>query len=274
MNERTLIIGQGFIGRRLQEAWGCPASDKKIFSFKDAEDIIDEHRPQVVVNCVGYNGIKNVDDCDREPDKTFLNNTFIPVMLADLAIRRNFKLVQMSSGCIYHYDFKTQSPRTENDPPDYFDLAYSRSKIACEKALLALAPRLNTLIVRLRIPLDDRPHPRNILDRLVQFKKVIRVPNSVTYVPDFIAALEHLIKIDARGLFNVVNKGVLLYPELLDVYKKAVPEFAYEVIDFEKLAIKRTNVVLSTEKLEKTGFKLRNIKEVFEECVQNHLAYS
>ncbi len=272
MDDRRLIIGQGIIGRRLQEAWGCAATDKKIFSFKDAEDIIDEFNPSVVINCVGYNGVRNVDDCDKEPDKTFLTNTFIPVMLADLSIRRKFKLVQFSSGCIYHYNPKSDAPRTEEDLPDYFDLAYSRSKIACERALLSLTPRLNALIVRVRIPLDDRPHPRNILDRLVQFKKVINVPNSVTYIPDLIRALDHLIMQDARGLFNVVNKGILLYPELLDVYKKAVPDFNYEVIDFEKLAIKRTNVVLSTAKLEKTGFKLRTIKEVFDECVQNHLA--
>jgi 3,5-epimerase/4-reductase len=271
VNDRILVVGQGFIGKRLKEEWNCAATDRKIFAFKDAEDLIDEYRPHVVVNCVGYNGVKNVDDCDREPDKTYLANTFVPFMLAELAMRRNFKLVQMSSGCIYHYDHRLQLPKTEDDAPDYFDLAYSRSKIACERALLSLMPKLNALIVRVRIPLDDRPHPRNILDRLVQFKKVINVPNSVTYIPDFIRAVDHLLKKDARGLFNVVNKGILLYPELLDVYKKHVPDFQYEVIDFEKLAIKRTNVVLSTEKLEKTGFDVRNITEVFDECVQNHL---
>jgi 3,5-epimerase/4-reductase len=271
MNDRVLIVGTGFLGQRLRDAWGCPATDKKIFSFKDAETIIEEHAPDIVINCVGYNGVKNVDDCDRELDKTFLTNTFVPMMLAELAVRRKFKLVQMTSGCIYHYDHKTQTPRTEEDLPDYFDLAYSRSKIACEQALLGLMPKLNALLVRVRIPLDDRPHPRNILDRLVQFKKVIDVPNSITYVPDFISALEHLIRIDARGLFNVVNKGALVYPDLLDAYKKQVPEFNYEVIDFEKLAMKRTNVVLSTDKLESTGFKIRHIKEVLNECVQNHL---
>ena len=271
MIDRVLIVGQGFIGRRLRDEWGCLSTDRKIFTFQDAEAIIDEYDPQVVINCVGYNGVKNVDDCDRELDKTFLTNTFIPMMFAELAIRRNFKLVQMSSGCIYHYDFKTQLPKTEEDAPDYFDLAYSRSKIACERALLSLMPKLNALIVRVRIPLDDRPHPRNILDRLVQFKKVINVANSVTYIPDFIKALDHLIKVDARGLYNVVNKGILYYPELLDVYKQSVPDFNYEVIDFEKLAIKRTNVVLSTDKLAKTGFKMRDIREVFGECVQNHL---
>jgi 3,5-epimerase/4-reductase len=272
MNERTLILGgRGFLGQRLRDAWGCPATDHKIYTMQDAERIMDEFQPKLVINCIGYNGVKNVDDCDRDPDKTYMSNTFVPIMLAELALRRGFKLVQISSGCIYHYDHRVQAPRTEQDPPDYFDLAYSRSKIACEWGLLGLMPRLNALIVRVRIPLDDRPHVRNILDRLVQFKKVINIPNSVTYVPDFMRALEHLIQQDARGLFNVVNKGVLLYPELLDVYRKYVRDFNYEVIDFEKLAIKRTNVVLSTEKLEKTGFKLRNIREVFEECVQNHL---
>jgi len=65
--------------------------------------------------------------------------------------------------------------------------------------------------------------------------------------------------------------GVLRYPELLDVYKKYKPDFQYEIIDYKQLKLVRTNLVLSTEKLEKTGFKMRDIKEVFEECVKGYL---
>jgi hypothetical protein len=75
------------------------------------------------------------------------------------------------------------------------------------------------------------------------------------------------------GIYNVVNKGALRYSELLDVYKKYVPRFEYEIIDYRKLKLIRTNLVLSTEKLERSGFKIRNIKEVLEECVQGYLKY-
>lgn len=274
MGKDTLILGEGYLGGRLKEAWGCASSSQKIFSFKDAEAVVRAHQPKVLINCIGYNGEKNVDDCERNLEKTLLANIAIPTMLAELAMRYDFKLVQFSSGCIYHYDYKTQPPRTENDAPDYLDLAYSRSKIAMERVLVPLIPRLNALVVRIRMPLDDRPHAHNILTKLLQFKKVIAVPNSVTYVPDMIEALSFLIKADARGLYNVMNNGTLYFPELLDVCKKQGAGSDYEVVDFEKLAIKRTNIVHSVDKLEKSGFKMRDIREVYNECVQNYLASS
>jgi DUF1009 family protein len=92
-------------------------------------------------------------------------------------------------------------------------------------------------------------------------------------MPDFAKAVKHLVKVEAMGIYHVVNKGGLRYPELLDVYKKYVPDFKYTVIDYKSLKIDRTNIILSTQKLEKTGFKVRDIHEVLEECVKEYLKY-
>ncbi|MCF7916962.1 MAG: hypothetical protein K9L61_04215, partial [Candidatus Omnitrophica bacterium] len=80
-----------------------------------------------------------------------------------------------------------------------------------------------------------------------------------------------LIEIDAQGIYNTVNKGGLRYPQLLEVYKKYKPEYNYQTIDLKDLNKVRTNLVMSTEKLEKTGFKVRNINQILEECVQGYL---
>ncbi|MDD4894342.1 MAG: hypothetical protein PHW54_03410, partial [Candidatus Omnitrophica bacterium] len=84
---------------------------------------------------------------------------------------------------------------------------------------------------------------------------------------------KHLIKINAAGIYNIANKGGLRYPQLMDVYRQYRPDFAYKVIDYKKLHMVRTNLVLSTKKLENTGFKVRNIHEVLEECVKSYLKY-
>jgi hypothetical protein len=99
------------------------------------------------------------------------------------------------------------------------------------------------------------------------------VPNSVSYIPDLIKALKHLIRTDKRGLYNIVNKGELQYPALLSVYKKYVPDFEYDVIDCRKLNLVRTNLILSTKKLEDSGFKIRPVNEVLEECVKTYTKY-
>jgi 3,5-epimerase/4-reductase len=270
MNKRVLILGEGFIGKRIR-AFNCNISKRKIRSFKDIEEQIKKYSPKILINCIGHTGKNNIDDCEKNLDKTLFANTFVPIILAEATLRSNIKLVHISSGCIYHYDYSHDTPINEDKTPNFFELFYSRAKIYADQALMVLSRKYPILIARIRIPLDNRPHPRNILTKLIKYRKVIDIPNSVTYIPDFIQALKHLIRIDARGVYNIVNRGGLRYPELLDVYKKYVPDFTYETIDYKKLNIVRTNLLLSTEKLKNTGFQVRDIKEVFRECIEAYI---
>jgi 3,5-epimerase/4-reductase len=193
------------------------------------------------------------------------------VILAEACLRNNIKLVHLSSGCIFNYDYKKNQPLKENNQDYFFKLFYSRSKIYAERALEALARDYNILIARIRIPLLNAKHPKNVLDKLIKYKKVINIPNSVTYIPDFIRAIKHLIKIDARGVYNLVNKGGLRYPKLMQVYQKYVPGFKFKRLALKKLGLVRTNLILSTNKLKRSGFKVRNINSVLEECVKEYL---
>lgn len=272
MKDRTLILGKGYIGTRLQEELNCIICDKKIYSYKDIKTELRKFKPKTIINCIGNVG-RNVDECEKDLDKTLIANTFAPIILAEAALRNNIKLIHISSGCIYHYDYSKDTPINEDKLPDFFELFYSRTKIYAEQSLTVLTKKYPILIVRIRVPLDNQPHPRNLLTKLINYRKVIDIPNSLTYVPDFISALRHLIKIDARGIYNIVNKGSLRYPELMEVYKKYVPNFEYEVIDFKKTNLVRTNLILSTRKLEKRGFKTRDIHGVLEECVRSYIKY-
>jgi len=285
MNNKILILGKGFIGERLQKEFGCKISGEPIRSFADAEKIVRKYNPKIIINCIGVTGKRNVDDCELDKDATLLANSFIPLILAEIALRNNIKLAHISSGCIFKFDYKKDKPISEDKSPDFFGLFYSRSKIYSDLALAQLSKKYNILICRIRIPLLNEAHPKNILDKLIKDRKVITLKNSVTYIPDFVRALKHLIKIDAKGIYNVVNKGGLSYAELMEVYKKymfrhceprrgeAIPSFRYKTIDFRKLGLTRTNLLMSTRKLEKSGFKVRPIDSVLEECVKEYLKY-
>ncbi len=273
MKNKILILGNGYIASKLLKQWDCPVYDKKILSYQDAVSMFQKHKPHVLINCIGHTGARNVDDCELDWDKCLLANTMVPIWLGELAFRNPVKLVHISSGCIYHYDYNKQRPITEDDEPDYYNLFYSRTKIYAEGVLNALSHRCNVLIVRIRVPLDNTPHPRNILTKLIKYRTIIDIPNSITYIPDFIRALEHLLKINAKGLFNLTNKGGLRYPALMEVYKEFVPDFKYTILPLKKLKLNRTNLLLSVRKLEKTGFKVRNIKDVLQECIEQYVKY-
>ncbi len=271
MRNNILILGKGFIGERLQKEFNCQIDGSMINCFSDAEKLVKKYNPKIIINCIGSTGRRNVDDCELEKDAALLANSFVPVILAEICLRSNIKLVQISSGCIFNYDYKKDEPIKEESEDYFFKLFYSRSKIYSERAIEELARDYNILIVRIRIPLINEKHSKNLLDKLLKYNRVIDIPNSVTYIPDFIRAIKHLIKIDARGVYNVVNKGGLRYPELMKVYQKYVPEFKFKVIALKKLGLVRTDLILSTDKLEKTGFKVRNINSVLEECVKEYL---
>ena len=272
MKNKILILGPGYIGSRLKEGLGAEVSGDLIRSFQDAQTIVKKHNPKVIINCIGYIG-RNVDDCELDKDKTLTANSFIPLILAEVALRNNIKLVHISTGCIYHFDYAKDRPIIEEKEPDFFELFYSRSKMYSDLPLKLLSKKYPVLIARIRVPLDDRPCPKNLLDKLIHYKNVIDLPNTVTYIPDFIAALKHLIKIDARGIYNIAVKGALVYPKILELYKRHVPDFNYKVIHFKNLGLVRTNLILSTKKLEKTGFKVRSINEVIKECVDHYVKY-
>jgi 3,5-epimerase/4-reductase len=271
VNRDILVLGEGFIGGLLHRELGCGISGAQIKTFRDAERALEKYRPKIVINCVSVTGKRNVDDCELEKDATLLANSFVPVMLAEACLRRRIKLVHISSGCIFDFERKKDKPLKEESKNYYFKLFYSRSKIYAEEPLEALSGRYNILIVRIRIPLLNESHPGNILDKLIKYRKIIDVPNSVTYLPDFVRALKHLIKIDARGVYNVVNKGGLRYPELMKVYRRHVPGPGFEVVPMGKIGLTRTNLLLSASKLEKTGFKVREIHSVLEECVRGYV---
>ena len=271
MPKKILILGKGFIGERLQKEFNCRIDGSMINCFSDAEKLIRRYKPEIIINCIGITGKRNVDDCELEKDATLLANSFVPIILAEVALRHNIKLVHISSGCIFNFNYKKDKAIREDCQNYFFELFYSRSKIYAERALEDLVRDYNILITRIRIPLLNARHPKNVLDKLIKYEKVIDIPNSVTYIPDFIRAMKYLIRIDARGVYNVVNKGGLRYPKLMQIYQKYVPAFKFKKIALKKLGLVRTNLLLSTNKLEKSGFKVRNINSVLEECVKEYL---
>jgi len=271
MNKHILILGKGF-GERLQKALDCRIDGSWIKSYKEAERLLKKYRPKTVINCIGITGRRNVDDCEQDIDGVLLANSFIPVILAEACLRNNIKLVHISSGCIFNYDYKKDKPIREESQDYFFKLFYSRSKIYAERAIEKLSRDYNILILRIRIPLTDEEHPKNLLDKLLKYNKVIDIPNSVTYIPDFIKAVKHLLKINAKGVYNVVNKGGLRYPKLMEAYQIFYPGYKFKVVPVKSLKLVRTNLLQSASKLAKTGFKVRNINSVLAEAIRGRFS--
>jgi 3,5-epimerase/4-reductase len=278
-NKDILVLGNGFIGTRFKEYYGCQNEyTPRIEKYKDIEDLLNTYtyagiNKKVIINCIGSVGHNNTDDCEYDIDKTLFANTYIPILLTEYCRRYKIKLVHISSGCLF--GDQTFKPINEEQRPDFYKLFYSRTKIYAENALKDEIVKIgssNTLIVRIRIPLDNKSNRRNLLNKLIKYKKVIDVPNSITYIPDLLKITHQLIEKDFTGIFNVVNDGALKYKELLDVYKKHKQDFNYEVVEYnEVVKTPRTNIILSTNKLKRCKIEVRDIHDILDECVTEYL---
>jgi len=65
-----LVLGKGFMGQKIADFFGCDISPDRILSLADAQAVIGRYKPSVLINCIGYTGASNVDDCEIDKDKT------------------------------------------------------------------------------------------------------------------------------------------------------------------------------------------------------------
>lgn len=277
---RVLIFGNGFIGNRLTNfIEDSTISYSRINTIDDIFNQIEEYTPEVVINCVGKTGRPNVDWCELNKDETFFSNVTVPSMMAEACTKTDTYMVHIGSGCIYETmtknDCCSDTGFNENDKPNFKGSFYSRTKIFTEKILSEYE---NILQLRIRMPVDDIPSPRNLIDRLIKYENVINVPNSITCIPDFIAVVKQLMDEHETGIFNVTNSGAITHEQILQMYKNIVdssykmPEF----ISLDKLdtVAGRSNCVLYNARLEGKGVKMRHVLEAVKECMKNYVKHS
>lgn len=246
---KILIYGKGFLGKRISEALHAPIADERVVdgSFPDA----DLYQPDVIINCIGATGRPNVDWCESHKPETYFANVHVPYLLAEYCKKKDIKLVHVSSGCIYQGDNGGKG-WSELDTPNFDGSYYSHTKLTAERLLSAYP---NTLVLRVRMPIDSIPGDRDLINKLLRYETIMNDENSVTVIADFILALQTLIYEEKTGIWNVTNPGKITHKEILEMYeytsgeklnKKYVMADSGEI----KTAAPRSNCVLNTDKLE------------------------
>jgi len=263
--KKILLLGStGFIGSHFKCA--LPVAGFKIYTPRieirnhtEVEKAVYEIRPDVIFNATGITGYPNVDWCEEHPDETYSVNVGGSINVAAVAMEFGIYMVQMASGCIY--DGPKKGGYTEEDEPNYYGSLYSRSRVYSEKILKEFP---NILQLRVRIPITGKPHPKNLIDKLLKYKKIINIPNSCTIIEDFVPATIELIKRKATGIFNMTNIGAMDHKSIMAMYKEIVdPKYEIKFMakkEQETLCKRRANCVLNTDKREKMGIHMPPLK--------------
>jgi dTDP-4-dehydrorhamnose reductase len=152
---------------------------------------------------------------------------------------------------------------------------YARTKSAADLVLSGLS---GVGIVRVRMPIDGAPGPRNLITKLAGYRYVVDVENSVTVVDDLVHVVGRLVELRATGVFHATNPGVMRHRDLLALYAEIVePGRTWELIADEELVarglalVPRSNCVLASRRLGELGIHMRPIDVALREAM---LAYA
>ncbi len=272
-----LIIGsKGYVGTRCLKAWKTAiADDAKITTTQDVLDLLEKHKPDVVLNAAGVRGKPNVDWCETHQMETIIGNTKLPIMIAEACQQKGIYLLHIGSGCIFYGDSPHPDKEwREEDMGNPTHVTYSRTKWAADLVLSTLP---NVGIARIRMPIDWIPSAQNMIDKLATYPKIIDVENSVTIVDDMVEVFYQLLEKRATGIFHVTNPGRLKHREIVALYERYIdPSHTNEWISNDDLVIQglatkgRSNNFLHSNNLATYGIVMRDVHVAMEDTMKKY----
>jgi dTDP-4-dehydrorhamnose reductase len=283
MNHPILIIGDGYLGTRLQHHFG----DRSIITIADftqmevIAEAIDAENPQIIINAAGYT---LTNDAEKSENRKLAYDVNVkgPANLAYLAKQRGIRLVHLSTGMIFDGMGAEDKGFCEDDQPNPTSY-YTWTKAWADALLTPFMDRDNILIVRLHLPLSAQPNPRNLLDKLRKFDSVADIQGSVTIVEDLLMSIEKLIEQKATGIYHVANPGTISLFEIAEKLQthglipaekelKKMNKEEFDAMIKKSGGAYQPNSYLNTDKLAQKGIQLTEIHQAVENCITEYAA--
>lgn len=287
-----LVLGaSGYVGRAYQrflagQGISYQAGDRRRHDYRQREGLrrlVEEVRPEFLINAAGYTGKPNVDGCEIHKMECLEGNAVFPGLVEEVCAETHTPWGHVSSGCIYTGSRPDGSGFREEDVPNFSFRQNNCSFYSGTKALgeeiLREAPQC--YLWRLRIPFNHLDHPRNYLTKVISYARLLEARNSLSQLDDFVRATwECWSRRLPFGVYNVTNPGAVTTHEVVELIKKSPlgsrsqmkgKEFSFfaNEEEFMRLAAKtpRSNCVLDSGKLMRLGVKMDEVHEAVERAL-------
>ena len=252
------LLGHGYIGNGIAKALleaGVP------FAWPHHGD---EWEPSgVIINAAGYTGTPNVDACEDNKADCIYGNVAWPLLVESKA--GGLPVIHISSGCVYT-GYK-DGGWLETDSPN-FGFPNGSFYAGCKAVSQNLFENWfsgKSYLLRIRMPLDAREHPKNFLTKLRKYPKLIDVRNSLSRVRDVAAAVVYFAqKLPPAGVYNLCNPGSVTTREVADFLGLQKEWFTEEEFAASVKA-PRSFCVLNTDKMQAI-YRLPQIWDALHDC--------
>jgi len=207
-----LLLGhKGMLGSDLllklsaeHEVIGMDKEEIDIVSASECKGAIKETEPDIVINAAAYT---NVDGCETAKDECFAVNAEAVKNIAGACRDKNIRIIHFSTD--YVFDGTAKQPYREDDQCNPIN-TYGESKLAGERYLQSLTDNYVLIRTSWLYGIKGKNFVQTILEKVKTTKKLTVVDDqtgSPTYTKDLAAAVDLLIKQNAKGIFHITNRG-------------------------------------------------------------------
>lgn len=232
-----------------------------------------------LINCAGYTGKPNVDACEVHKTECLEGNGVLPGIVRLGCEMAGIPWGHVSSGCIYTGRRSDGSGFTEKDPPNF---SFRQNNCSFYSGCKALGEELlvgaeNCYIWRLRIPFENTANPRNYLQKVMSYSRLLDAENSLSNLHEFVTACVDSFRLRIPyGIYNLTNPGSVTTRQVVEmIHRKGVSSKAFEFFqdetEFMKQAAKtpRSNCVLDSSKAISVGLRLRPVEESLDDSLEH-----
>lgn len=220
MNTRVLVYGSessvySKVCDHLKEA-GMAVSEGRARSFSSSglAKEISGVNPARVVFCAKIWLDPDLSGDDEEACASTFKDLYasrfvFPISLLRICEASEIHFTYVGSADFFRWN---ETPKSERDMPDFFpSKAYEIA--ACAEGAINSSP--HSLILRLRWPVTkDIDDKGGLIYRVNRASKVSECPNTVSVLPEVLPALATLVKEGIKGLYNLVNPGIISVSDL------------------------------------------------------------
>ena len=225
--------GNGWIGKQFQalllaKGWEVVVATSRAQNREEVIREIDKINPTHIVSLIGRThgpGFSTIDYLEQQGKlhENIQDNLYGPITLASVAKSKQIHIMYIGTGCIFEYDeehtLQNNKGFTEEDAPNFFGSSYSVVKGFTDR-LMGEEFNQSCLNVRIRMPISSTDHPRNFITKILSYKKICSIPNSMTVLDDILPLLENCMEKRITGTLNAVNPGVIEHNTILSMYVK------------------------------------------------------
>lgn len=272
---KILIYGsQGWIGQQI-----CDYVSKymkhieiihgvsRVDNEEDVEQEILNVKPDRILSLIGRThgaGYNTIDYLEQKGKivENIRDNLYAPLVLALCAKKHGIHYTYLGTGCIFN-GYPELGYR-ESDKPDFFGSSYSVVKGYTDRIMHLLNDTV--LNIRIRMPINAQINKRNFITKIMTYKKICSIPNSMTVLPEMIPILMDLMIKAHVGTINLTNPGLISHNEILMMAREILnKDLEWENITLEQqnelLLSQRSNNYLCTELITTMYPNITNIKD-------------